>query len=391
VEAAATPDRGRPDRLRLSVIAPTYPLTVGAAQFNGAMVRALRRFAEVDFLSWRRPYPPLLYRGPVRDERSRPPHVERADFVLDWGDPRTWRRAVARAAAFRADAIVVPWLHPVMAPPYAWLLHAARGRFARVVICHNVLPHERVPFAAALTRGVLGGADTVITHAPGQRNELERLGVRARVVEAFHPLFVAGELAAEPAPEEVAAERARCGSPDLLLLLYGAVRPYKGVDLALEALARVDRALDVRLVVAGRFWTSRSELEELAVRLGVDDRVELRDGYLSNEESAVLFQACDAALLPYRSATQSGVAALAFGHGRPVIATAVGGLPSAVDHDTDGLLAPPDDPDALARAIERLAHDRDRLTRGAARTQSRRSFDLYAELLLGAVEAERAA
>jgi glycosyltransferase involved in cell wall biosynthesis len=388
---AAASDLGRCDPPRLSVIAPTYPLTVGAAQFNGQMVRALRRTTEVDFLSWSRPYPPLLYRGPVRDERSRPPHVERADFVLDWADPRTWRRAVARTVSFGADALVVPWLHPVMAPPYAWLLRATRGRLARVVICHNVLPHERVPFAAALTRSVLGDADAVVTHAPAQRRQLDRLGVRARVVEAFHPLFAAGDLAAEPAPDEVAAERARCGSPDLLLLLYGAVRPYKGVDLALEALARVDTALDVRLVVAGRFWTPRSELADLAARLRVEDRVELRDGYLSNEESAVLFEACDAVLLPYRSATQSGVAALAFGHGRPVIATAVGGLPSAVDDDTDGLLASPDDPDALARAIERLAGDRKRLTLGAQRTRSSRSFDQYAELLLDAVEAERAA
>jgi glycosyltransferase involved in cell wall biosynthesis len=355
------------------------------------MVRALRRLAEVDFLSWRRPYPPLLYRGQVRDERSRPPLVEPADFVLDWSDPRTWRGALARAEAFGADALVLPWLHPVMAPPYAWLLRAARGKLARVVICHNVLPHERVPFARRLTRRVLRGADTVVTHAPEQRRELERLGVRAEILEAFHPLFVSGELAAEPAPADVAAERVRCGDPDLLLLLYGAVRPYKGVDLALEALSQVDPAIDVRLVVAGRFWTPRHELSKLARRLGVEDRVDLRDSYLSNEESAVLFGACDAALLPYRSATQSGVAAFALGHRRPVIATAVGGLPAAITHDVDGLLTPPDDPAALALAIETFARDRDRLARGAAETQGARSFDVYAELLVAAVDASRAA
>ena len=197
----------------------------------------------------------------MRDERSQPPHVEPADFVLDWGDPRTWRLAVDRAVAFGADALVLPWLHPVMAPPYAWLLRASRGRFRRIVICHNVLPHERVPFAAPLTRGVLRGADTIVTHAPAQRGELEGLGLKASIVEAFHPLFVPGELASAPTPEAIAAERARSGNPELLLLLYGAVRPYKGVDLALEALARVDPRIDVRLVVAGRFWTPREELE----------------------------------------------------------------------------------------------------------------------------------
>ncbi len=384
-----TPTGARLRRPRLCVIAPTHPLTVGAAQFNSSMVRALRRSADVDFLSWARPYPPLLYRGPVRDNESRPPQVEQADFVLDWGDPRTWRRAVERAEAYGADAVVLPWLHPVMAPPYAWLLRSARGRFRRIVICHNVLPHERLPFAASLTRRVLRAADTLVTHAPAQRGELEALGVKGEIVEAFHPLFVPAELALEPSREEVEAERARLGSPGLLLLLYGAVRPYKGVDLALEALARVDPGLDVRLVVAGRFWTSRTELEQQALRLGVADRVEFRDGYISNEETAVLFGACDAALLPYRSATQSGVAALAFGYGRPVVATAVGGLPAAIEHGVDGLLTPRDDPVALAGALERLAGDRARLTQGVERTRSRRSFDHYAELLLAAATPDR--
>lgn len=369
---------------RLCVMAPTHPLTVGAAQFNAAMVHALRRRTAVEFLSWSRPYPPLLYRGPVRDARSQPPSPEAATFMLDWADPRSWRRAVSAAESFAAEALVLPWLHPVMAPPYGWLLRAARGRFERIVICHNVLPHERVPFARALTSRVLGQADTLVTHAPAQRGELERLRIDGRIVEAFHPIFVPDELAVPPAAEAVAAERARAGNPELLLLLYGAVRRYKGVDLALEALAEVAAGLDVRLVVAGRFWIPRAELEQRVRALGLRGRVELRDGYVSNEETAALFGACDAALLPYRSATQSGVAALALGYGRPVIATAVGGLPDAIDDGVDGLLAPAGDVAALARAIERLAHERERLTAGARRAMQRRSFNRYAELLLAA-------
>jgi D-inositol-3-phosphate glycosyltransferase len=382
----AAADRGvLPGRRRFCVVAPTHPLTVGAAQFNAAMVHALRRRADVEFLSWKRPYPPVLYRGPVRDERSQPPWVEPAEFLLDWADPRTWRLAVARAEAFGAEAIVLPWVHPVSAPPYRWLLRASCGRFRRIMICHNVLPHEPVPFARRLARSVFDKADIVVTHAPGQRAELEELGVSAAIVEAFHPLFVPGDLAREPDQAAVDAERARFGAPGLLLLVYGAVRPYKGVDLALEALARVDPRLDVHVVVAGRFWTPRSELEALARRLGVADRVELRDGYVSNEDTALLLAACDAVLLPYRSATQSGVAALALGHGRPVVATSVGGLPAAIEHGVDGLLAQAGDVAALASAIERVAAERERLTAGARRTRGRRSFDRYAAILESAL------
>src|SRR4051794_6680305 len=112
------------ERRRICVAATTHPLTVGAAQFNDAMVRALRARADVRFLSWTRPYPPLLYRGSVRDDASRPPRVEQAEFVLDWLDPRTWRRALASAVEFGAEALVLPWLHPVMTPPYLGLLRA---------------------------------------------------------------------------------------------------------------------------------------------------------------------------------------------------------------------------------------------------------------------------
>src|SRR5437016_5950671 len=100
--AAAAESHAVPGRRRFCVVAPTHPLTVGAAQFNAAMVRALRRRADVEFLSWTRPYPPLLYRGPVRDELSQPPHVEPAEFLLDWADPWTWRKALDRASAFGA-------------------------------------------------------------------------------------------------------------------------------------------------------------------------------------------------------------------------------------------------------------------------------------------------
>jgi glycosyltransferase involved in cell wall biosynthesis len=371
---------------RLAVLGATHPLTGGAAHFNAAMVAAMRRLGEADFVSWKRLYPPLFHRGQTADPRSRPPRTVHADFVLDWLDPRSWRAALRRVADFGAEAIVLPWLHPVMAPPYRWILKHAPPHVARVVICHNVLPHEPLPAARVLTTRTLRHADLLVTHAPQQRAELEELGLRETpLLEAFHPRFVAADLAEQPSPDEVAAERRRLGEPDLLLLSYGAIRPYKGVDLALEALARVRGS--VRLVIAGKFWSGRGELIRQAARLG--DRVELRDGYVSNEETALLFSACDAALLTYRSASQSGVVALAFAHDRPVLVTDVGGLRAAVRDGHDGFVVPSLRPARIAEAIERLAHDHFRLREGVRDGQERYSFDRYASLINAAVRGLR--
>jgi glycosyltransferase involved in cell wall biosynthesis len=273
-----------------------------------------------------------------------------------------------------------------MTPPYRWLLRNAPPGVRRVVICHNVVPHEPFPGSRALTRSVLREADLLVTHAPQQAAELAELGLaRTPVLEAFHPRFVAHELAEPPTSTAVAAERDRLGSPRLLLLFFGAVRPYKGLDTALEALARLPRELDVRLLVAGRFWEGRERYDALVERLGIGDRVEIYDGYVSNEATALAFSAADAVVLPYRSATQSGVAQLGYAYGKPVVATSVGGLPAAVDDGRTGLLAPPGDPTALAEAIEQLAADPQRFAAAIAADRDATSFDRYAELLENAI------
>lgn len=375
-------------RPRTAVLAPVHPLVSAAAPFTTAMVAAMEELGPVLTLSWRRFYPPLLHSRDDVDRGSSAARTVPAERLLDWADPRTWRAAVRRLDAWGAQTVVLPWVHPVMAPPYRWLLRHMPARVRRVAICHNVATHERVPLGDALTRATLRHADLLLTHAPQQRDELAALGLGAVPVhESFLPQLVAGDLAPPPDRAAVARERARLGDPELLLLAFGAVRPYKGVDLALEALARLRGRVDARLVVAGVFWNGTGELAELARRLGVADRVELRDEYVSNDDAALLFAAADASVLPYRSASQSGVVQLSFSHGRPVVATAVGGLPAAVRDGVDGLLCAPGDPEALADAIAELADRRTELTAGVRVGAREQSFGRYAEDLHDAVAA----
>jgi glycosyltransferase involved in cell wall biosynthesis len=365
-----------------TLVAVVPPLVVGAAHFNAALVQAMAARGPVDLIGWRRPYPPLLYRGPLEDEKAWAGPLPQPSMLVDWHDPRSWRRAVRRIAATHSEALVVPWLHPVSSLPHAHLLRHAPKHAARVVICHNVVPHERLRGWQRLTHRALRHADLFVVHAPQQREELEALGLGTKpILESFHPRFVPSDLASQPSPAEVSEERRRQGDPDLSLLAFGAVRPYKGIDVALEALALVDPALDVHLTVAGRFWEGGAALREQAQRLRLNGRLELRDGYVSNSDAALLFSACDASLLPYRSASQSGVVQLSFAYGRPVIATRVGGLPAAVRDGRDGILCEAGDTAALARAIERMARERSAFTAGVSADATEHSFARYAELL----------
>lgn len=367
--------------LRKTLIAAVHPLAAGVAQFNGALARAMAQDGPTDVISWRRLYPPLLYRGQVIDPSA--PHADgpEAAFILDWHDPRSWHRAVRRVEEFDADVVILPWLHPVMTLPYRYLLRHVPRSTSRVVICHNVQPHEAVPGLRALSRATLRHADLVVTHAPHQRTELAALGLASTpLLEAFHPRFAADDFGPVPTASERAAERARHGDPDLLLLTFGAIRPYKGIDIALDALARVDPSLHVRLVVAGRSWDGGDVLRTQVARLGLSGRVEFVDRFISNDEAALLFSTADASLLPYRSASQSGVVQLSFAYDRPVIATRVGGLPAAIDDGVTGILCEPE-PESVARAIEGMADAHTELGKGVLESTHTTSFHRYSALL----------
>ncbi|MGB0389470.1 MAG: glycosyltransferase family 4 protein, partial [Ardenticatenaceae bacterium] len=169
------------------------------------------------------------------------------------------------------------------------------------------------------------------------------------------------------------------------LLFFGFVRPYKGVELLFEAMPQVLRALpQAHLTVAGEWWGAAGDPQQL-LSPEIEHAVTIINRYISNEEMATLFEKADVVVLPYRSATQSGVVQLAYGFGVPVITTTVGGLPEAVQHQQSGLLVPPNDPEALANAIIRYHQDawRARLAEGVEAARKRFSWQAMVEALEG--------
>jgi glycosyltransferase involved in cell wall biosynthesis len=134
-------------------------------------------------------------------------------------------------------------------------------------------------------------------------------------------------------------------------LFFGLIRPYKGLDVLLRAVALARRRVPLQLVVAGEFYQDRAPYEALLEQLELRGAVQLLDRYVPNEEVEGYFKAADVVVLPYVSATQSGIAQTALLFGRPVIVTRVGGLPEAVRPGETGYVVPPNDPEALAAAL----------------------------------------
>jgi len=341
--------------LKAAILGPTYPHRGGIAHYTTLLAGALHARHSLSIVSFRRLYPGFLFPGTTQFDASGVPLEPPVppEPILDSLNPWSWARAGARLRALAPDFLVVPWWHPFFGPSLGTASRLARGRSgrpARIFLCHNVSPHEGTPLDRGLTAYGLGGADAFLVHARSEAAKLEALAKGRPVRVHPHPSY---EIFSEGAPSREEARRA-LGLTGRVLLFFGYVRPYKGLEDLLTALtiARPD-AWD-RLIIVGEFYEPPERYRALLEDPRLKARVTVVNRYVPNEEVARYFAAADVAALPYREATGSGIAQVAFGAGVPVIATRTGGLEDVVEEGVTGLLVPPRDPPALARAIERF-------------------------------------
>ncbi|MFE3458821.1 glycosyltransferase family 4 protein [Nocardiopsis aegyptia] len=338
----------RPRLARVALVGPAHPYKGGGARHTTELAHRLSALGhEVAIESWRAQYPAALYPGTQTvDEQEGTPHPG-TRHGLAWYRPDGWWRT-GRRLAREADLVVLTLFSPVQVPAYLAILAGARSLDTGTQItalCHNVLPHERRAVDVSLTRALLRRVDGVLTHSPEQAHLAEGLMGPERPRPAMAPL-------PPHLPDTGGPVQGPAGERRHLLFL-GIVRPYKGVDLLLRALA--DGAPDdVTLTVAGEFWGGTDEPAALARELGVADRVRLRDGYVPASELPGLFASADAVVLPYRTATATQNVWLAHEHGVPVVATRAGTLADHVHEGVDGLLCEPGDAADLARALTAL-------------------------------------
>jgi glycosyltransferase involved in cell wall biosynthesis len=331
--------------MRIAIVGPTYPYKGGIAHHTTELAHRLAASGHlVELFSWSAQYPDWLYPGVQRanDDRPDTPPFPRTSYPLSWRNPAGWLATGARLRNF--DRVVFVFVTSIQAPAYLTMLGAlgSRGRRRAIALCHNVLPHERRFFDVPLTRAVLQRVGRVLVHTEAQATLARELGARDVAVADMPP-----HLPAHPKD----AQRTSDAPLKRRLLFFGLVRPYKGVDVLLEALAGVP---DVGLTIAGEFWGGRETYDEQLQRLGLADRVVLESGYVPSQRIPELFAASDALVLPYRNGTATQNVQLAHAHGVPVIATRVGSLPAQVRDELDGILCDPDDAADLRRAIQRF-------------------------------------
>ncbi|HJV66353.1 MAG TPA: glycosyltransferase [Geomonas sp.] len=330
--------------MRVCLIGPVPPFRGGIAKYCYSLAKALEERHELLLLSYARQYPAILYgKKPQIDGGIDREAVRREfrnlSFAVDSASVGSWRQTSRTIEAFRPDLVILPWWVTYWAPMYLYLLRDFRKKGIQVVVlCINVFEHEDNALKRALTRLVLTQVDRMVVHSGKEKEQLAALNPKATVKEHLLPLFEYHQVPQAP----------RAGR--LNLLFFGFVRPYKGLDTLLQALALL-KGRDLHLTVAGEFWKDKDDYLQLIERLGIAGRVEMVDRYVSEEEMTGYFSAADLVVLPYKRSITSGVIATAYGYGKPVLATRVGGFHEVVQDGVTGKLVPPDDPQALADGI----------------------------------------
>lgn len=369
-----------PEHPKLALIGPYAPYRGGIAHFGETLRRGLEaRGHAVAPVTFSRQYPALLFPGKTQLAPGASAGASDAERLLDTLNPLSWLRTARRIAGRQPDAVLFQYWMPFFAPAYGAVARLLRRRgIPSLAVVHNATPHERFPLGRPLGRFFLAACAGHLALSEAVEDDLRGLRVSAPIRRAAHPVY--DRFGGAPAKAE--ARRALDLPEEApVLLFFGFVRRYKGLDVLLDAMPAVrERLPDVRLVVAGEFYEDDAPYRAQIRRHGLAGHVRLRDAYIPDSDVPALFAAADALVQPYRTATQSGVAQIAFHFGLPVLTTDVGGLAESIPNEEAGLIVPPEDPSALADAVVRFFVEEGlaaRLAEGVRRLTRARTDDLY--------------
>lgn len=262
----------------------------------------------------------------------------------------------------RPDIIVVRYWLPFMGPALGTILRKTRkNKQTKVIaITDNILPHEKRPGDIPFTKYFLKSCDAFITMSEKVMNDLRKFQKVKPAKQLLHPLY---DSFGPPVEKKTARDFLNISQNSFVLLFFGFIRKYKGLDLLLEAVALLknlhksstpgsELPTPVYLLVAGEFYEDSKHYFEQIDKLDIKNNLILQTNFIPDNEVKYYFSAADVVIQPYRNATQSGVTPLAYHFEKPMVVTNVGGLPQLVPHERVGLVAEPD-ATSLANAIQR--------------------------------------
>ncbi|UCF95670.1 MAG: glycosyltransferase family 4 protein [Desulfobacterales bacterium] len=350
----------------------SYPPLRGLSSYCFEIARALADLVNVEFISFKKIYPGFIYPGGgLKNDPTFPSTLHcrlRVKRRLTWYNPFTW---LAEGLLTRADLLHAQWWSLPLAVIYACICLAFKMRRKPVVFTvHNVLSHERSKIYATVSRLLFKLGDHFIVHTSANRRQMTTCYLIAPERVSLIPHGSLDFHVQSGTDRESIRSRMGFAPTQRVILLFGAIRPYKGVATALRAFAQVLKKIpQARLLIAGKLWESWTPYQQIIDKFEIGECVKLYLDYIPSGEVHRYFAAADLVVLPYHHFdSQSGVGSTAVSFRKPMIVTNVGGLPELVNDPR--LIVPPQDPAALAEAMRVCLEDPHRLKEMSATTET---------------------
>jgi len=336
----------------VTIIGPGHPLRGGLATFNHRLARAfIDNGHACTIYSFSLQYPSFLFPGKTQFSEDPAPPGIRIYAAINSINPLNWIKTGNRLRKERPDIIVVRYWLPFMGPALGTILRRVRrNRHTRIVcIADNIIPHEKRPGDRLFTKYFVKACDAFVTMSEKVMADLRSVEKNKPAQLVRHPLY---DNFGDPVSKQEARKHLGLPENDKIILFFGFIRHYKGLDLLLDAMREL-KGTGTRLMVAGEFYEDEKPYREQIEKLGIRDQLILRTDFIPDSEVRYYLCAADAVIQPYRQATQSGVTPLAYHFEKPMVVTDVGGLPDLVPNEKAGLVVEPV-PAAIAEGIRRF-------------------------------------
>lgn len=336
------------------MIGPVFPYRGGIAHFTTMLAKQLMDTGlEVQVISFKKQYPAWLYPGESDKDHSPERLKVPAEYSLSPLNPFTWRNTLRSIRNFQPEQVILPWWVTFWGPAFSHIIAGLkRSQIPVSMLIHNTMPHEARFMDKFLARRALSGADRYIVMTQKEKARLESLLPGVQNIQ-IAPLPIYNAFKANQQPRDEIRQSLGLSESAPVILFFGFVRPYKGVDILIEAFSRlVNKINSAQLLIVGEFWHDKAYYQSMIKELGLKDQVHIHDKYIPDDSVARYFKAVDAFAAPYVGGTQSAALKTALGFGLPSVATEIiedNFLRTIPDRCQ---IVPTGNPQALADALE---------------------------------------
>ncbi|RHJ94197.1 glycosyltransferase [Parabacteroides bouchesdurhonensis] len=337
--------------MKFAILSPIYPYRGGIAQFSAMLYTQLEDEGhEVKAFNFSHLYPDFLFPGKTQ-------YVEDGDKAikvdsirtLDSINPFSYFKTVKEIKAFAPDVLIISYWMSFFVPGYAHIANRMKKHCKVITLIHNAIPHEPRFFDKPMAKLLFRQSHGFIVMSDTVKNDLESLCPGAKYIQNPHPLY--NHFGEKRKKEEAITSLAL--EPDKkTLLFFGLIRDYKGLDLLIEAMSQLDDSY--QLLIAGECYGSYDKYQALIDASPAGKRIHSYNRYIADDEIPAFFSAADALILPYRSATQSGVVSVAYHYNLPMLSTPVGDFQHSIADPGTGIVVPEISANAIAQGIKEL-------------------------------------